>query len=253
MSIIYTESDLVPNQSYKIQDVSQIRDAKRFIGLQALFKQVSNTTASVRITGNMQSVPVRCLIKVKGFEAKSVQSKNAEGFAVIAQNALGIPVGRAYLNPTAVTGTHAVFDIEGKEVKLPLEILCSLVRIKEKKTKEIKKVAKETGVSPEMVSLLDQPSHREPITAMPAFISKLLPDLNMDDIRDIVNHEEDVYSDFDANPHATMAEADKANEVIRHKRLSVKVLALIQKQAEAQLTESRNKEIMARANKKDSG
>lgn len=253
MSIIYTESDLVPNQSYKIQDVSQIRDAKRFIGLQALFKQVSNTTASVRITGNMQSVPVRCLIKVKGFEAKSVQSKNAEGFAVIAQNALGIPVGRAYLNPTAVTGTHAVFDIEGKEVKLPLEILCSLVRIKEKKTKEIKKVAKETGVSPEMVSLLDQPSHREPITAMPAFISKLLPDLNMDDIRDIVNHEADVYSDYEGNAYATMAEADKANEVLRHKRLSVKVLALIQKQAEAQLTDCRNKEIMARANKKDSG
>ena len=251
MSIIYTESDLVPNQSYKIQDVSQIRDAKRFIGLQALFKQVSNTTASVRITGNMQSVPVRCLIKVKGFEAKSVQSKNAEGFAVIAQNALGIPVGRAYLNPTAVTGTHAVFDIDGKEVKLPLEILCSLVRIKEKKTKEIKKVAKETGVSPEMIRLIDQPSNREPITAIPAFVSKLLPDLNIDDIRDIVNHEDDVISDFEGNPHATMAEADKANEIIRHKKLATKILALIQKQAEAQLTESRNKEIIARANKKD--
>ena len=251
MSIIYTESDLVPNQSYKIQDVSQIRDAKRFIGLQALFKQVSNTTASVRITGNMQSVPVRCLIKVKGFEAKSVQSKNAEGFAVIAQNALGIPVGRAYLNPTAVTGTHAVFDIDGKEVKLPLEILCSLVRIKEKKTKEIKKVAKETGVSPEMIRLIDQPSNREPITAIPAFVSKLLPDLNIDDIRDIVNHEDDVISDFDGNPHATMEEADKANEIIRHKKLATKILALVQKQAEAQLTESRNKEIIARANKKD--
>ena len=120
MSTIYAESDLIANRSYKVQDVSHIRDAKRFIGLSALFKQVSNTTASVRITSTMQYVPVRCLIFVKGFVAKSVQAKNAEGFAIIAQNGLGIPVGRAYLNPTSVTDTHAVFDIEGKEVTILL-------------------------------------------------------------------------------------------------------------------------------------
>ncbi len=84
MSTIYTESDLIANRSYKVQDVSHIRDAKRFIGLSALFKQVSNTTASVRITSTMQYVPVRCLIFVKGFVAKSVQAKNAEGFSIIA-------------------------------------------------------------------------------------------------------------------------------------------------------------------------
>ena len=250
MSTIYTESDLIADRSYKVQDVSQIRDAKRFIGLQALFKQVSNTTASVRITGNMQSVPVRCLIKVKGFEANIVQAKNAEGFAIIAQNGLGIPVGRAYLNPTSVTDTHAVFDIESKEVKLPLDILCSLVRIKEKKSKEVKKIEKSTekdGVPPELISLLDQPGNREPITTIPAFVTKLLPNLNLEDIRDIVNHEEDVYSDFDGNPHATMAEADKANEVIRYKRLAAKALKMINKQAELQFTEILNKEVLSRS------
>lgn len=250
MSIVYTESDLVPNQSYKIQDVSQIRDAKRFIGITCLFKQVSNTTASVRITGNMQSVPVRCLIHVKGFVAKSVQSKNAEGFAVIAQNALGIPVGRAYLSPINVTATHAVFDIEGKELKLPLDILCSLVRIQEKKSKEVKKIEKEVekdGIPPELVRLLDKPWNREPITTIPAFVTKLLPDLNLEDIRDIVNHEDDVYSDFEANPHATMAEADKANEVIRYKRLAAKCKSLINKQAESQFNDILNTEVLARS------
>lgn len=250
MSTIYTESDLIADRSYKVQDVSQIRDAKRFIGLSALFKQVSNTTASVRITSTMQYVPVRCLIFVKGFVAKSVQAKNAEGFAIIAQNGLGIPVGRAYLNPTSVTDTHAVFDIEGKEVKLPLDILCSLVRIKEKKSKEVKKIEKSTekdGVPPELISLLDQPGNREPITTIPAFVTKLLPNLNLEDIRDIVNHEEDVYSDFDGNPHATMAEADKANEVIRYKRLAAKALKMINKQAELQFTEILNKEVLSRS------
>lgn len=250
MSTIYTESDLVADRSYKVQDVSQIRDAKRFIGLSALFKQVSNTTASVRITGTMQSVPVRCLINVKGFVAKSVQAKNAEGFAVMAQNGLGIPVGRAYLNPISVTDTHAIFDIDGKEVKLPLDILCSLVRIKEKKSKEVKKIekaAEKDGVPIELISFLDQPQHREPITAMPSFITKLLPDLNLGDMRDIVNHEEDVYSDFEGNPHATMAEADKSNEVIRYKRLAAKGLKLINKQAELQFTDICNKEVLARS------
>lgn len=250
MSTIYTDSDLIADRSFKIQDVSQIRDAKRFVGLSALFKQVSNTTASVRITGTMQSVPVRCLIFVKGFVAKSVQAKNAEGFAVVAQNGLGIPVGRAYLNPVSVSDTHATFDIEGKEVKLPLDILCSLVRIKEKKSKEVKKIekaAEKDGVPSELINFLDQPQHREPITTMPAFITKLLPDLNLEDMRDIVNHEEDVYSDFDGNPHATMAEADKANEVLRYKRLAAKGVKLITKQAEMQFTDICNKEVLARS------
>ncbi len=74
-----------------------------------------------------------------------------------------------------------------------------------------------------------------------------MPDLNLEDIRDIVNHEEDVYSDFDGNPHATMAEADKANEVIRYKRLAAKALKMINKQAELQFTEILNKEVLSRS------
>lgn len=254
MSTMYTESDLVKQKKFRVQAVSKFPtdNRKHLIGKDVLLLDISGSTASIRWAGeNKHYIPVRSLINVKGFTAQGVQAKNADGFAVVAQNSLSIPVGRAYLNPTSVSAKHASFDIDGKEVKLPLEILCSLVRIKEKKTKEIKKVAKETGVSPEMIRLIDQPSNREPITAIPAFVSKLLPDLNIDDIRDIVNHEDDVISDFEGNPHATMAEADKANEIIRHKKLATKILALIQKQAEAQLTESRNKEIIARANKKD--
>lgn len=159
MSVIYSDSELQVDSKYLIQDVTKLsRDTKRFVGLPAIFKQIQNSTAHVRITGNMQTVPVRSLISVKGFIAKGVQAENADAFAVIAQNSLGIPVGRTFIGVDGLTSTHAIFLIDGKELRVPLDILASFVRVKEKVAKEVKKAAKKSGVSLDLVALLDRKS-----------------------------------------------------------------------------------------------
>lgn len=247
MSSIYTESELSVDSRYIVQDVTKLsRDTKRFVGLPAIFKQVVGSTAHVRITSTMQTVPVRSLINVKGFVAKGVQAENADAFAVIAQNNLGIPVGRAFLGPDSVTATHAIFTIDGKVIKLPLDILASFVRVKEKMSKEIKKVARKSGIPPESIALLDSPADRQDIEEIPSAILKMFPNLNVKDLKEILYKQDGVFLDYHDNIHATLQEADRANAVIRHKILEAKLLELAEKNLKASFKEVRVAELNRR-------
>lgn len=243
MSAIYTESELKEDVAYVVQDIKKLsKDTKRFVGLKATFKQVTNSTAHVRITGNMQSVPVRSIISVKGFIATPVRAVNAHGFAVIAQNNLGIPVGRAYLNPVSVNSTHAVFDIDGKRLSLPLEILASLVRIEEKKDKEVikeeKKISKRTGISPELIAVFDDASARADVEdPLPTFIKRIFPNINLEDLRDQLKHRKGVYSDLLGELHETIADAERANAIIRHEILAEDVALLAAEEVKKQMME----------------
>lgn len=246
MSTIYTDSILVENTGYKIQDIPKLgKDAKRFVGLKFLFNYVIGSSAHGRITGTMQSVPVRCLIDVKGYEAKPVRAVNAHGFAVTSQNTLGIPVGQAYLNPTSVSNTHAVFDINGKEVKIPLDILVSLVRIQEKKDTQTKrettKVSKATGVSKEAVDVIDQSEARKDIEEIPAFITKLLPNLNVNDVRDRIKQKPGVFSDYNGNIHETIEQVDKANTLIRYSFIQEELTNKVKEESNSQFETIKNK------------
>lgn len=208
------------------------------------------STAHVRITSTMQTVPVRSLINVKGFVAKGVQAENADAFAVIAQNSLGIPVGRAYLGPDSVTDTHAVFTIDGKVIKLPLDILASLVRIKEKVPKEVKKSAKKSGIPVEAVALLDSPEDRQDIEEIPSAIMKMFPNLNVKDLKETLYKQEGVFLDYHDNIHETLQEADRANAVIRHKILEAKLIELAEKNLKASFKEVRVAELNRRKGEK---
>lgn len=238
MSSIYYESELKENVTYKVQDIKKLsKDTKRFTNLFCLFKYVIGSTASGRITNTMQSIPVRALVNVEGYVANPVRASNAHGFAVIAQNSLAIPVGRAYLNPTSVDDTHASFDIEGKNVKLPLNILCSLVRIEEKKSKEIKNIEKKTGVSHTLVKALDIPSARKDIeNPLPSFVMKLFPNLNLDEVKEKIKESKSHgYFDYEGNDHETILECDLANSLIRHKLLTEEVKIIVAMETERQM------------------
>lgn len=246
MSTIYTDSILVENTGYKIQDIPKLgKDAKRFVGLKCLFNYVIGSSAHGRITGTMQSVPVRCLIDVKGYEAKPVRAVNAHGFAVTSQNTLGIPVGQAYLNPTSVSNTHAVFDINGKEVKIPLDILVSLVRIQEKKNTKIKrettKVSKATGIPSEAIDIIDASEARTDIQEVPAFITKLLPNLNINDIRDRLRQKPGIFSDYNGEIHETIEAADKANTLIRYGFIQEELTNIVKDETISQFEAIKNK------------
>lgn len=251
MSVIYTDSELKENQKYIVQDVTKLsRDTKRFIGLPAIFAYPNNSTAHVRITGNMQTVPVRALINIKGFVAKGVRAENADAFAVIAQNNLGIPVGRAFIGVDGLTSTHAIFLIDGKELRVPLDILASFVRVKEKVTKEVKKAAKKSGIPVEVVALLDSPEDRQDIEEIPSAIMKMFPNLNVKDLKETLYKQEGVFLDYHDNIHETLQEADRANAVIRHKILEAKLIELAEKNLKASFKEARVAELNRRKGEK---
>lgn len=230
MSIQTNEAVLVKQKKYRVQKVSKYPTddrRKALIGKDVLLLDIVGSTASVRWGDNKHWIPVRSLINVKGFTAKGVQAKNADGFVVYAQNSLKIEVGTAYLNPTNVTGTHAVFEIEGKTIKLPLDILASLVRDKIVVPKEIKKVAKQTGIDPEVINLLDNPELRKDLEEIPSAILKLLPNVNISDIKDTLYNKNEVYSDYLGELHSSLVEVDKANTIIRSKLTEDALLELI--------------------------
>lgn len=241
MSFIYTDSELKENTPYIVNDIKKLsKDTKRFVGLKAIFKYVSNSTAHCYITGTMQTVPIRALIKVQGFIASPVRAVNAHGFAVVAQNQLGIPVGRAYINPVSVSNTHAIFDIDGKRLSLPLDILASLVRIEEKKDKEVvreeKKISKATGVSVDLANKLDIPGNRVDVEdPLPSFVKRLFPNLNVDDVKDRLQHRKGVFSDYEGNLHESIADVDKANAIIRHRILAEDISTLVSEEANRQM------------------
>lgn len=246
MSTIYTDSILIENTGYKVQDIPKLsKETKRFIGLKCLFNYMVGSTAHGRITGTMQAVSARSLIDVKGYEAKPVRAVNADGFAVVAQNQLGIPVGQAYLNPTSVDDTYATFDINSKEVKVPLDILASLVRIKEKKDTVVKrettKVSKATGIPSEAIDIIDTSDARVDIEEVPAFINKLLPTLNINDIRDRLKQKPGVFADYNGDIHETIEAADRANTLIRYSFIQEELTNKIKEEATEQFEAIKNK------------
>lgn len=246
MSTIYTDSILIKDRNYIVKDIPKLsKESKKLINCKCTFNYVIGSTAHGRITGNMNTVPVRSLIDVKGYIAKPVRAVNAHGFAVVAQNQLGIPVGQAYLNPTSVDDTYAVFDINGKEVKVPLDILASLVRIKEKKDTIVKrgttKVSKATGVPSEAIDIIDTSDARVDIEEVPAFINKLLPNLNINDIRDRLKQKPGVFADYNGDIHETIEAADRANTLIRYSFIQEELTNKIKEEATEQFEAIKNK------------
>lgn len=250
MSTIYRDSELQENEKYVVQDIKQLRDAKRYIGKTVQFVYPKASTAHVRWTNNMHTLPIRALIKVPGYIANPINFENADAFAVVCQNDIPLPVGRVYIGPTSVTETHVIFTIDGKDVSIPRNILASMAKIKEKPTKEVKKVIKATGVSKEMVDVLDKPEHREDIDAIPSIVLKIFPELNIEEIKDQLSKEEDFYGDYEGNPHLTQEEADRANAVIRHKRLSAKITKLIEAKVTKEFQTKRTEAVQKRSSKK---
>lgn len=252
MSVIYTDSVLKSDTKYKVQDVSKFpKDKQYLVGKEVIFKAVTGSTASIRGTGgNMMEVPVRSLIKVQGFKAKGVASKNADGFVVVAQNGLKIEVGTAYLNPTEVTNTHASFNIDGRIVKLPLDICAALVKeevkIDKDVKKELKKASKASGISVHMVQAMDSDANRKDLDGVPAFILKLFPQLNIDYVKDLLKQQDGVWADYEGNVHNTVEEADKANTILRHKMLEQKILLMVEEHTRLEFQSNRLAEIKAR-------
>lgn len=228
MSELYTDSILKENQKYLIQDIKGLRDTKRFIGLSCLFRYIpkGSSTASVMITGTMQSVPVRCLIYVKGYIAASVNSENADGFAVIQNNNLGLPVGQAYLAPDKVDNLYAYFTIDSKSIKVPLSILCSLVKVKEKINTKTSKALKSKNIPVEALEELSNSSLRKDILEVPSSLSKLLPNLNKQDLYNTIKTKTKEVFDYSGEVHSSIEEADRANTILRHKMLEEILLEL---------------------------
>ncbi len=243
MSYIYNDSILIPQKTYKVQEVLKAgKEAKRFKNCSAFLTQIINDQASVRITNNMHSVPVRCLINVKGYTAKPVRAENAHGFAVVMQNSIGIPVGRAYIGPTRVTSDRAYFDINGSEISIPLNLTCCLVKIEEKVTKEAKKVEKETGIPHKLVDLLDDKSARkEPEEPLPIFVKKLFPNLIVEEVRERIRNEHRPVYDMDGNDHNTIAEAERANVLIKQRILTQHVKIMVDMEYDRQEAEALKK------------
>lgn len=234
MSVIYIDSVLKPDTRYKVQDVSKFPKAKSFmIGQYCVLKQIVGSTAHVMFTGRMTEIPIRSLVDVTGYHPKGVSAKNADGFVVIKQNTLGIAVGTAYLNhdKEKSNSDYVVVCVNGKEVKIPFDILGALVRNKKKeKTVKADKLAEKTGFTPVMVEvmgeLLAPYENREDNDFIPASIKKLLPGVNLVELRDLLRTEEDVWYDMEGNDHKTIAEVDKANTKIRNRIFKDRMIAL---------------------------
>lgn len=234
VTTVYTDSVLEINKRYTVQQISKFPKAREYmIGQQCVLKQIVGTTARVMFTGRMCEIPIRSLIEVTGYHAQVVHAKNADGFVVNSQNSLGLAVGTAYLNHNKEKSDskNIVMDIKGKEVKIPFEILTALVSNK-RKEKPIKseKIAEKTGFTPVMVEvmgeLLAPHENREDNDFIPASIKKLLPGVNLVELRDLLRTEEDVWYDMEGNDHKTIAEVDKANTKIRNRIFKDRMIAL---------------------------
>lgn len=224
MSFKYEESVLIYQQKYTVQDVSKFpKEDKYMIGTSVLLTDITNSSASITTNGRKKYIPVRALIKVKGFEAKGVRAENADGFAIVAKNTIGLPVGMAFIGPESIQNDKAIFTIDGKQIRIPLNICCSLVRIKEKVSKKIVKetITEDTnGIPTEVIQTIDASSLRQDIDGIPESVLRLLPNVNIKDIKEVLyTKTQGVYSDYNGEIHETLAACDKANTVIRHKMI----------------------------------
>lgn len=246
MGYKYEESILKYQQKYVVQDVSKFpKEESHLKGKTVLLTDLQNTSASVITTGIKKWIPTRSLIKVNGFQAKGVRAENADGFAIIAKNALGLPVGLALLGPDKVTSTQATFTIDGKTIIVPLDICCALVQIKEKvSTKVIKKSTSEnnSSIPTEVIQAIDASSLRQDIDGIPESVVRLLPNIDIKELKENIYHNhKDVYFDYSGEPHETLAACDKANTVIRHKLIQKACTDLITTKLDAQWNGIRSK------------
>lgn len=241
MSIIYSESALIVGKQYEVQEVSKFPKTKSYMfGKLALLVQITNTTASVRFTGQLHEIPVRSLFSVQGYEAKSVHAKNADGFVVKCNNEFGIAIGTAYLEPDGVDETHAKFTIDGKELKLPLDILIALVRKKVKvKDRKVKKEAKDSGIPISVVEAVAGAIKVPEITGLPPAITKILPELNIPVLIDQVKNAEVEVFDFSGEVHETITSALLSNEKYVHRLIQKIVMAEVRKLLDGQFVDIR--------------
>ena len=234
VTTVFTESVLEINKRYMVQGVSKFPKSKEYmIGQYCILKQIVGSTAHVMFTGRMTEIPIRSLVDVTGYHPKGVSAKNADGFVVIKQNTLGIAVGTAYLNhdKEKSNSDYVVVNVNGKEVKIPFDILGALVRNK-KKEKVVKadKIADKTGFTPAMVEVMDELAapyeNRQDDDFIPPAIVKLLPGVNLVELRDLLRSESDVFYDYEGNDHKTISDCDKANTRIRHRLLKERLMAM---------------------------
>lgn len=252
ITTVYSDSVLQIDKRYLVQNVTKFPKLRSYmIGQYCVLKQIVGSTAHVMFTGRMCEIPVRSLIDVTGYHAKSVNAKNADGFVVIKQNTLGIPVGTAYINHDKEKSTteYVVVHVNGKEVKIPFDILAALVsnRKKEKVVKATKLV-KSTGLPSEVIALTDELvapiKNRLDINEIPASVLKMLPGINIQELRDHIKtqmSENVVYFDYEGNDHPTIAECDKANSKIRHKELEKLLTKEVLDKFKEEWNESRTK------------
>lgn len=236
MGYIYKESILQYQQKYVVQDISKFPKTENYlIGTNVLLTDLANTSASIVSNGRKKWIPTRSLIKVNGYIAKGVAAKNADGFVVIAKNTLGIAVGTAFINPDRIENGVGIFSIEGKVVKLPLAICCSLVKIKEKVSSNLKALRKDPDTIPEeVIEAIDSSSNRLDIDGIPESVTRLLPNLNLKEIKEAVYHTKNAYTDYNGDIHETIAECDKANTVIRYRMIQETCNTLIKEKLDKQ-------------------
>lgn len=242
MSIIYNDSALTVGKQYEVQEVSKFPKTKAYMfGKLALLVQITNTTASVRFTGQLHEIPVRSLFNVVGYEAKAVHAKNADGFVIKCNNEFGIAIGTAYLEPDSVDETHVKFTIDGKELKLPLDILIALVRKKVKvKDRKIKKEAKDAGIPVSVVEAVAGAIKVPELTTLPSAVTKILPELNIPVLIDQVKNAEVEVFDFNGEVHESITEALLSNEKYIHRLIQKTVMAEVRKVLDGQFNEIRD-------------
>lgn len=246
MGYKYEDSILKYQQKYVVQDVSNFPKEEGYLkGKTVLLTDLHGTSASIITNGIKKWIPARSLIKVQGFKAKPVRFQNADGFAVISKNNLGLPVGLALLGPDKTTIDQATFIIDGKTIIVPLNICCALIQIKEKvNPKLVKEVVPEntTCIPTEVIQAIDASSLRQDIDGIPESIVRLLPNINIRDLKESLYHtHKDAYFDYSGEPHETLAACDRANTVIRHKLIQETCTKLITDKLDTQWNDIRSK------------
>ena len=231
MSVIETSSIVRTQKKYVVQNVSKFPQEKNFlIGKEVLVVEIEGTSASVRFgSGARHWIPLRSLISVPGYEAKSVNAKNADGFVVKGPNPLKIEPGTAYLEPTKIDSDTVTFNVEGKDLKLPLSMFIKLVRKTVKvKDSKVKKEAKQAGIPVTVIEAVSGAIKVPHITAVPAVVSKLLPDLNIPVLIDQVKNSEQEVFDFNGDV-TTIGEALLVNEQYIHRMVQKIIMKEVEK------------------------
>ncbi len=241
MSIMLTETQLIEDSKYTINKVSHCsKDVTNLVGLKALFRYPSGSSAIVLVTGSMKAVPIRSLVVVKGFELKPVAPKNADGFVVTTKNLL-FPVGTSFLYPESITETHAVFLLEEKTVRVSLDILSPLVKHKEKIAKEVQKevnkASKKSGIPRSFIEAMDTKSNRDDFSDVPPFLLKIFPNLNPLVMQEEIKKDVGTFFDYEGNDHHTIEEVDKANSLIRYKLLEERFTKILELETKRQFKE----------------